>query len=703
MLDDTFSIQDDFASVGYDDWREIVERDLKGAPFEKKLVTRTYEGVDLQPVYTSADWQSEGDPVGFPGFEHFLRGSKPLGAAQSGWDLQQQHAHPDLSVTNKAITADLNGGVTSVLLHLDSAARNGLDADDPAAKTLAGRDGIAAYHIDDLGAALQGVKLPMVGVALKAGAAFTPAAGLLAALWKRRGVTPEDARGGFNADPLAALACDGQLPMSTGAALSLLGELAAWTSEVYPRVKSVCVSTADYHHAGASAIQDIAFAMATGVEYLRAMVDGKGMAVDAAAKQMVFSICVGTHHFLSIAKLRAARSLWSRVVQASGGSSDAAAMRLHSQVSNRVLTKRDPYVNMLRNTVAVFAAGLGGANSITSTPFDSTLGLPDERSRRIARNAFHVLQEESHLNRVVDPAGGSWYLDHLTDQLAGQAWGILQNIERQGGMLRALESGWVAEQIESAFTSRAKGIASRKEGITGVSEFPNLEEEPVVCEEPDLSALRSQAATRLETSRCSDSLLKEVANSDRPMPSAVHAALEGASIGQLSRALGLGQEEARIEPLQPRPFAQPFEELRDASDQWLERNGARPRVFLANMGTIAHHTARATFSKNFFGAGGFDVVTNNGFAHAEAASAAMIASGAQIAIICSSDKLYPEIVPDLAGKLKAAGARTIVLAGHPGKNESAWREAGVDRFIYIKCDVLATLRDLLREEGVLPS
>jgi methylmalonyl-CoA mutase len=705
MLAPEFTLRDDFPPISYDAWRSLAEADLEGAPFEQKLVAHTYEGIDIQPVYTRADWPSEKDPEGFPGLAPFVRGARPLGAVQTGWDLRQEHAHPDPAITNQAILEDLQGGVTSLLLRLDIAARNGLDPDDPAADALAGRDGMMVYHADDLDLALANVHLDMVGVTLEAGAAFVPAAAMLVALWRRRGVAPEQARGAFNADPLAVLVRDGQLPISPAAALSLMAELAAWTAKNYPHVTAVRVGTAPYHHAGATAAQDLAFGMATAVEYLRAM-SRAGLDIDTAARQILFSISLGTHHFLAIAKLRAARRLWARVVEACGGSPEAAAMHIHSRVSKRVLTLRDPYVNLLRNTVACFAAGVGGAEAITSVPFDAAVGLPDELSRRIARNTVLILQEEAHLNRVIDPPGGSWYLGWLTDQIADKAWSIFQEIERGGGMLRAIQDGWVARQIDSAFAPRAKNLARRKEGITGVSEFPNVAEPLVVRPAPDRITLRADAVARVAKARHRSMILSHLLTiNSRPTGStvalAVEAALAGASIGQLARALDFHTEPTAIPPLAPHPFAHPFEELRAASDSWQMFHGKRPRVFLANMGSVAHHTARATYAKNFFEAGGFEIIGNNGFREVRDAARAFTESGASIAVICSSDKLYPEIVPQLAPALKAAGARTVILAGNPAANENAWREAGVDRFIFIKCDVLGILRQMLCEEGVL--
>jgi methylmalonyl-CoA mutase len=714
MLAPEFTLQDDFPPASYDEWRALAEADLQGASFEQKLVTHTYEGIDIQPVYARPGTRhgcrvgpAEADPEGFPGLPPFVRGSQPLGAVQTGWDLRQEHAHPDPKATNQAILEDLQGGVTSLLLRLDVAARNGLDADDPEAAELAGRDGLMAYSADDLDDALAGVHLEMIGVTLEAGAAFVPAAASLVALWRRRGVAPDQARGAFNADPLAVLVRDGQLPVPPERALAFMADLAGWTAANYPHVTAVRVGTAPYHHAGATAAQDVAFGMATAVEYLRAMTRA-GLDVDTAAGQMLFSVSLGTHCFLAIAKLRAARRLWVRVVETCGGSPRAAAMRIHSRVSKRVLTLRDPYVNLLRNAVACFAAGIGGAEAITSVPFDSAAGLPDALSRRIARNTILVLQEEAHLHRVIDPPGGSWYLDWLTDQVAEKAWGIFQQVERSGGMLQAIRSGWVAQQIDSAFAPRAKNLARRKEGITGVSEFPNVGEPGVERAAVDRVALRAQAAARLAARKEEKGTVKDVSHLfecsaflRQPAEAAVGAALEGASIGQLACALGFHTEPTVLPPITPHPFAQPFEDLRDASDAWQAARGKRPCCFLANMGPVTHHTARATYAKNFFEAGGFEVIGNDGFRDPEAAAKAFADSGATVAVVCSSDKLYPDVVPHVVPRLKAAGARSVVLAGNPGPNEPAWRAAGVDRFIFIKCDVLATLREMLREEGVL--
>jgi methylmalonyl-CoA mutase len=700
MVDQTFSIQEDFPPVPYDQWRELAEASLKGAPFEKKLVTHTYEGIDLQPLYTRAVRAGEDDATGFPGISPFVRGSTLLGSSSTGWDLRQQHDQPQPSAANQAILEDLEGGVSSLLLVLDRAARSGFDPDDQRAEDFVGFEGLMAYHVDDLDAVLANVQLSLVGVTLDSGASFLPAAAQLIALWRKRGLSDDEVRGAFNADPLAVLAREGHLPMSLETSLAQMSDLAAWTANSYPHVTAVGVDTSPYHHAGATAAQDLACAMATAVEYLQAMTNA-GMGIDAAAKQIQFRISLGTHHFLAISKLRAARRMWARVVEVWGGQAASAAMQLHARLSDRVQTRHDPYVNLLRNTVGAFAAGIGGATAITSVPFDYATGQTDNFSRRVARNTVLILQEEAHLHRVIDPAGGSWFLEELTDDLAEKAWEIFQEIERQGGMIHVLQSGWIAQQIDAAYEPRAKDIASRKEGITGVSEFPNLDEERIDHDPPDPDQLYDDAVARIKSLRLETDSLTALWSAKDLTATAVQSAMDGATLGQLALALGFHMESTSITPLEARSFAAPYEELRDAGDAWFEAHGRRPSVFLANMGPIAHHTARATYSKSFFEAGGFEVLSNKGFLEAEAAAQAFSESGASIAVICSSDKLYLDVVPEVTPKLKAADARTVVLAGNPGANEEAWRAAGVDRFIYISCNVLETLREMLEEEGVL--
>ena len=728
-----------FPAPSHAAWRALVDADLKGAPFEKKLVARLYEGLDVQPLYTAAD-SPHPEGGGYSGLTPFTRAARPLGTALAGWDIRQERAEADPAALNAALKDDLAGGVTSTVLRLDAAARAGLDPTDPRGEPLAARDGSALYTASDLDRALDGVYLNMIGVALEAGAAFAPAAAMLAALWDRRGLKPDECTGAFQADPLAVLARDGQLPYSTAHGLRLLADLAAWTSTRYPRVAAVRVGTAAYHHAGCTATQDLAFAMATALEYLRAMT-AAGLSLAAAAKQIQFSFAVGTNFFLAVAKLRAARRLWASVIEtcaANGGGSggresgralppegspdDPRRMWMFVRPSKRVMTTRDPWVNILRNTVCVFAAGLAGADAVASTPFDATLGEPSPLARRLARNTHHLLMEEARAHRLCDPAGGSYYVERLTEDLAQQAWPILQSIERRGGMAASIADGHIAREIVAAAEPRLKNLATRRDVVVGVSDFPNLAEQLPTPAPIDRPAIIAAAKSRLAASSRADSSgagfparpgQTESGGAGFPArppstPSdtslAAHllaAARAGTSITHLAAAAFADDTAPATAPaVHVHPFAEPFERLREASDRYAHECGRRPRVLIATFGPVAQHLARVNFCRNLFEAGGFDVRSAPADDPARPIGPILADADARFAVICGPDAAYPTLVPDLAPALHRAGAARVILAGNPGASESAYRAAGVDRFVFVKCDVVALLADLLAEEGV---
>jgi methylmalonyl-CoA mutase len=714
VIEKDLDLAADFPPTTYEAWRAEVESELKGAPFDKKLVGRTYEGIDIQPLYTARDWPSDGDPAGFPGFLPLTRGREALGHALAGWDVHQDHVHPDPAETNRAILDDLEHGVTSIGLRLDAAASAGLDADARGSAGLCGQDGVMVYSVGDLDRLLDGVRLDVAPVALDAGGAFLPAAALLAALLEGRRVDPASVRVAFDADPLGSLMRDGRLGVPLDAALAQMADLAAWTAARYPHATAVAVDTGPYHHASASSTQDLAFAVGTALEYLRAMTRA-GLDIETAARQIVFEVSLGCEFFRATAKLRALRMVWSKVVVECGGTEAAArATRVRSRTSRRVLTSLDPWINLLRNTVCCFAGAVGGADSITTAPLDAAIGLSDEFSRHLARNTQTILREESFLGRVVDPAGGSWFLETLTGQLAEKAWGIFRQVEECGGMVRAAVSGWVAERIEEVEAARRKDLATRKRVVTGVSEHPDPREERLSRPQPDPTALRASAISRLSAWRrdkkCDDALAAlSRAAAALPAPAgglttaAVAAARAGATLGQISAALtAAGAEAERVRPLAVRTYAAAYEELRAVCDRFAAQTGRRPRVYLVNLGAPADYIARETYALNFFQAGGFEVIDGEGTTDPQAAAAAFARSGAPVAVICSTDKIYETLVGQLAPRLKATGARSVILAGNPGANDSAFRAAGVNRFIFIRCNVLGTLRDLLREEGVLP-
>ncbi|SLN77690.1 methylmalonyl-CoA mutase family protein [Oceanibacterium hippocampi] len=696
MTDQDLVLAGDFPAVDDAAWRGLVDKALKGASFEKRLVTRSLDGIEIRPLYTR-DKDAPRDRSGFPGAAPFTRGSDAAGATRWGWEIRQRFAHPEPAESNREIRRDLSGGVNSVLLRFDRAARNGLDGDRDEARELAGQGGAMAYGLDDFERIFDGVALDAISVALEAGGAFLPAAGLLTALWARRGLADGDAHGAFNADPLGTLASDGELPGTLESQLRALADLAAACSERFPGVTAVAASAVPYHDAGASEAEELAATMATGVEYLRAMT-GAGLGIDEAARQIAFTIPLDADFFLSIAKLRAARKLWSRIAGASGAGESAQAARIHAETSWRMLSRRDPWVNLLRNTGAAFAAGVGGAESVTVRPHTDALGLPAELARRIARNMQAVLMEESSLHRVMDPAGGSWFVEDMTDRLAAAAWSRFQAIEAAGGMAKVVLDGSLARDIAKTADRRARRIAHREEPITGVSEYPQLEETAPEILRPDLSRLASELHGRLPDMKAREAAAAALdVRGDGLLAATATAAEKGATVGALSAALFTGRQTAPV--FTRHRLAEGFEALRDRADAHAEA-GARPTVFLATLGHQADFAARAGFARNFFAAGGIAAVDGGELADGNAAAKAFRESGARVAVLCSSDALYGEKAEDTARALKTAGCDALYLAGRAGDNEAAYRAAGIDEFVFAGCDALALLDAALTRMGV---
>lgn len=620
LPDDGFPLAAAFPDATHEQWQQLVAGVLRKAgrevpdTAEDALSTPLEDGLRTLPLYTARDTAPNGLPdPGLPGFAPFTRGGTPAGGAVHGWDVRSRLDGPDAARTNAAALADLEGGATSLWL-------------------TAGPSGVP---VSDLDRALDGVRLDAAGVVLDAGAEFAPAAHALLRRYARTGGAPEAARGVLGADPLGVLARTGDgtpLPGLLGQA----AELAERCVAHHPGVRALVVDALPYHEAGGSPAQELGCALATGLAYLRTLTDA-GVGVAAACDQLEFRYAATADQFLTIAKLRAARRLWSRVTEACGAPG-AGAQRQHAVTSPVMMTRRDPWVNMLRTTVACLAAGTGGADAVTVLPFDAALGLPDAFARRIARNTSLILVQESQLGRVVDPAGGSWYVESLTEDLARAAWSWFQEIERAGGQAAALESGLVKERLAASWQRRRRDLDRRAEPITGVSEFPLLSEEP----------LRREPA---------------------PAPA-------GGGLPRVRR------DEA-------------YEALRARSDAHQAATGARPRVFLAALGPPAAHTARATFAANLFQAGGVEPVQEPVTVDAATVAAAFGASGAGVACLCSDDQRYAEEAAEVAAALKAAGARWVALAGRPGAREAELREAGVDAFVALGVDAVAVLTEVL--------
>jgi methylmalonyl-CoA mutase len=694
-----------FPEVAYETWRRELEPPGKEGTFEKRLVTRTLEGIDVQPLYHARDWPSESEAGGYPGAPPYRRGAHALGRSGARWDMRPRYEQPDLRVLQQEIRADLARGATSLWLCFDRQARGG-QARKAAPRALYER-GVPCLTAAPLSALLNALPSEGVAVSLDAGGNALPVAACWLAAAQLAGRALDELRGSFNADPLGALARDGALPCSLSSAQLQVSELAQWCVEHAPGLRALNVSVVAHHDAGAHAAQEIGIALATGVAYLRWLTDA-GMGIDAACSQLGFSVAVGSDFFMEIAKLRALRQTWAQVVTACGGGAEAQRCNVHAVTSTRTKTLRDPWVNMLRETTEAFAAAAGNADAITTAGFDRLAGSSDAFARRIAGNAQAILDQEAHVAQVADPAGGAWYVEQLTDQLAASGWELLQTIERAGGMAAALAAGTIAEALAGTASERAARIAKRKQAITGVSEFAHVNEAPLARPEPDWNAIEAQRELVLTAANATDADAEAVIIARKAKRGVVSAAIDaaraGANLEQLSRALAGSEPPARMNPLPIKRDAADYEALRDACDAAAARTGQRPAVFLCNLGPIPQHAARAQFAGGFFAAGGLAVIGNDGFATPDDAASAFAQSGTALVVLCGSDDAYPEWVEPLVPKLRAAGAKQVLLAGRPRgpELEARYRAAGIDEWIFVGCDVVQSLRRVLASVGVTP-
>lgn len=678
----------EFPGVSYEAWRAQVDKDLKGADFEKRLLSRTLEGIVVQPLYTARDLATDAGGE-FAGLPPYRRGPAAVGRSGRQWDLRVEQRGVDASRAAHELAEDLAAGATSIWLRFDAQTRTG-DA------TRCEPDGLPCEGLAKLDTVLSQVDLAQTPVALDAGGNVAVAA-LYLALAERKDADPNALRGSLGCDPLGALARDGRLPFDLKTAGALLGELCRLTAHSYPQLTAAEVDVEVYQLAGAHAAQELGYALATGCEYLRFAL-AAGLSIDQASAQLTFRVGVGSDLFLELAKLRALRLAWAKLVAAFGGSDAAQNTRIHAISSLRTKTRRDPWVNMLRTTTEAFSAMVGGADALSTRGFDVALGRSDEFARRIARNAQVILNEEAHVTQVADAAGGSYYVEALTDQLARAGWQSFQVIEQRGGMSAALASGAIAEEVSQTARARNAAIAKRSAPITGVSEFANLGEEPVRRELPNPRPL-SAAPLPPETASAALEQLRAAAPGAR-VAAALSAARQGASMLSLTLALAGGGAPQAGSALPVRRNAEPFEALRDRAERHAASTGQAPRAFLCNLGEIPKHKARASYATGLLNAGGVSALDNDGFVTLDAALTAFSASGCDTVVICGSDDQYPEWVPKLAPELRLRGARQLVLAGRPGDNQSAYERAGITSFIYMGVDVIATLNDLLDRMGV---
>ncbi len=613
-----------FPPVKPEEWKERIVADLKGADYEKKLVWKTREGFTVQPFYTAVDLPSGGAVGLLPDVFPYRRGNR----LANDWHIRQDIRVDDIRMANRHALDVLMKGVTSLGFILGDRPGPRLEEIELLCEN------IYADAVE-LNFSMEGVPLPLVSHIEK-----------LAVKYNRKF---EDIHGSVDFDPLGSYVLKGKFPKSAGDSFDQARELIQAARHL-PNFRVITVHGDHFHNSGSTLVQELAFSLAQGVNYLTQLTE-RELSINQVAPRIKFQFAIGSDYFMEIAKIRAARQLWAHIVKAYGPCHDSKArMYVHSVTSSWNKTVYDPYVNMLRTTTEAMAGITGGADSLTIAPFNEAYEGPTPFSERIARNQQLLLKEESYMDKVADPAAGSYYLENLTDSIARESWKLFMEVQERGGFLEAFRAGFIQQAVNGSAAQRDMNIATRHEILLGTNQYPNSGE--VI---------------------------------ERDLPDAVFHETD------------LTAGDAEVETLKPYRGAQAFERLRYRTDRHA-RSAGRPKVFLLTMGNLAMRRARAQFSGNFFGCAGFEVIDNNGFATTREAADAVRKSGAQIAVLCSSDEEYASLAPELHGLI--GGEVQFVVAGYPKEILDSLKKSGIRHFIHLRSNVLQTLQEFQKLLGI---
>ncbi|MDR0509519.1 MAG: acyl-CoA mutase large subunit family protein [Rikenellaceae bacterium] len=603
----------EFPPVATEQWEKVIEADLKGADYQKKLVWRTAEGFSVRPYYRAEDLKQIAFADSASGEFPFVRGVKKC----NGWKVHQTIDVLSAGEANRQALNALAAGVESL----------GLSILTP------------EFTAADLDALLDGIDIAATELVF-CGPEVVKVAEL--AVEKAKGV--EEAKMSFIIDPII-----NGLSLRGATALpsidDRIADIVALVGKGGKKMRFAAVGGHHIHNSGAAITQELAFALAAGHDYLVKLTEA-GLAVDEAARTIRFSLAVGANYFMEIAKMRAARMLWANIVaQYNPNRGCAAKMRIHAVTSRWNISAYDQYVNMLRGATEAMSATVGGVHSLEVTPFDAAYGKPTDFSSRIARNVQLLLKNESHFDRVADPAGGSYYIENLTAAIAESAWNLFKEVESRGGYIEAFKAGFIQDAVEASAAKRDMNIATRREILVGTNQYPNFEEK--AAKEVDFHTIGVRAAC------------------------------------------GCGCERSSLRVLKPYRGALAFEELRLQVD----RSGRNPRAFMLTCGSLAMARARAQFSSNFFACAGIRIIDNNFFASVEEGCRAALESGAEIVVVCASDDDYAAAAPQVR---QIVGDRAIVVVAGAPACQSELEAQGIKNFISVRSNLLETLREYVR-------
>ncbi len=633
-----------FPPVSTSEWEARITDDLKGADYQKKLVWKTSEGFDVKPYYRDEDTKEIGSINSLPGEYPYIRGNHTL---TNNWEIRQDIETDDESEANLLAKDAIKRGATGI----------GLVAEDLETES----------DIKDL---LNGIDTTKVAIHFGAASSYPVLIKIVAAHAKSQKLPVTALKGSFDFDPISYLLLHGDFWKSEKYDLAQVANMIKLGKELMPAMKVINVNGHYFNSAGATMVQELGYSLASGNEYL-ALSTAAGVPVDDAAQRMMFSFGVGSNYFMEIARLRAARLLWAKIVeQYKPAEQKSMQMHIHCNTSAWNKTLYDPYVNLLRSTTEAMSAVIGGTQSLNILPFDTFYKDPDEFSNRLARNQQIILKEEVYLDKVVDPSAGSYYIENLTQLIAEAAWKVFLQVEEKGGMIESVKSGFIQDQVEKSAGLRLDDIANRRIVQLGTNQYPNPDEQ--MLEKFDFS----DEEDMLEDELYADEETEIDEEDDDEAPTTY------------KKLVLFGGSDA-------------FDQLRLATEQYVADGNKKPSVFLFNIGNLAMRKARAMFTTNFFGCAGYEILDNSGFATIEEGVKAAKTSKAEIVVICSSDDEYATMVPEIANKLKKANKElNLVVAGYPKEIIDSLKQAGVDEFIHVRSNLLQTLESFQEKLGI---
>lgn len=715
---------DEFTPPTYEEWVDACNALLKGKPFDKLMYTKTYEGITFSPIYTLRTGPDAQDAIlptdDYPGMGDFMRGQKVNGYKEEPWGIAQSCDEALPKENNELLKHEIDRGSTVYNVRLDASTLHGIDVTD-AEKP--GETGVSLTTLEDVHNLLDGLDLAKYPFMMYTGESALAPLAMVAAAVKAQGKDVSALHGVIGGSPLTQLLTDGKNKESLEKAYDQMAETIRWARKNAPSVATVFITSDVFSLGGAQAVQEIAYTFGVAVEYVREMLK-RGISIHDIAQSFYFGFNVGATFFIEIAKLRAARQVWSNIMKAFGAEEDR-SMKIHAKPAFFTKTIFDVGVNMLRNTTEAFSAVVGGVDTYENAPYDDTVRKGDEFSRRIARNLQIMLQEEFGMLRPIDAAGGSWAIEKLTKEMAEKIWAEFQKIESLGGMTKAIEEGYPQKEIKAVLEKRFKALDLRKDRAVGNNMYPLMGEVLLEARPEDTKAIQKELGDAAKAYRADLDLafrsqklaeLKD-AGEGEAIDKAAAAAATGATIAEIYEVAGNAEGSIAVEKIDAHRWTERFEALRFDTEAYKEKTGKNVEIFLANMGKIPQHKARADFSTSFLQVGEFNVHLNNGFQDDEDKPGSRwdkcleaLKAGADdkgtpydVAVICSTDATYPEDVPALAPRLKEVlGNGTLFLAGAAPKDlEETYRKAGVDDFISVKANCYEILRMLQKKKGMI--